>query len=109
MASDVKPGKPKAVEVLGMKLVMFRDAKDGNKIKAINDICPHRAAPLSGGWLEEKNGHTCVVCPYHGWAFDGNGKLHDVPAAEEVPHIIALPQGSCDALSTYMRANFSDT
>jgi len=83
VASDVKPGKPKAVEVLGMKLVMFRDAKDGNKIKAINDICPHRAAPLSGGWLEEKNGHTCVVCPYHGWAFDGKGKLHDVPAAEE--------------------------
>jgi len=83
IASDIKPGKPKAVEILGMKLVMFRDPKDGNRVKAINDICPHRAAPLSEGWVEEKEGHTCVVCPYHGWAFDGEGKLHDVPAAEK--------------------------
>lgn len=28
------------------------------------------------------DGHTCVVCPYHGWAFDGEGKLQDVPSAE---------------------------
>lgn len=27
-------------------------------------------------------GHNCVVCPYHGWAFDGEGVLRDVPAAE---------------------------
>jgi phenylpropionate dioxygenase-like ring-hydroxylating dioxygenase large terminal subunit len=24
----------------------------------------------------------CVVCPYHGWAFDAEGKLRDVPSAE---------------------------
>ena len=23
-----------------------------------------------------------MVCPYHGWAFDGEGVLQDVPAAE---------------------------
>jgi phenylpropionate dioxygenase-like ring-hydroxylating dioxygenase large terminal subunit len=23
-----------------------------------------------------------VVCPYHGWAIDGQGKLQDVPSAE---------------------------
>ena len=22
------------------------------------------------------------VCPYHGWAFDGDGRLRDVPSAE---------------------------
>ena len=28
------------------------------------------------------NGHDCIVCPYHGWAFDEGGHLRDVPAAE---------------------------
>lgn len=31
---------------------------------------------------------TCVVCPYHGWAIDGEGKLREVPAntgAEALP------------------------
>jgi nitrite reductase/ring-hydroxylating ferredoxin subunit len=32
--------------------------------------------------LVQVNGHDCVVCPYHGWAFDGEGVLRDVPAAE---------------------------
>ncbi len=27
-------------------------------------------------------GHDCIVCPYHGWAFDKEGTLKDVPAAE---------------------------
>ncbi len=34
------------------------------------------------GWVAEVEGHDCVVCPYHGWAFDGEGVLQDVPAAE---------------------------
>lgn len=32
--------------------------------------------------LGQVEGHNCVVCPYHGWAFDGEGVLRDVPAAE---------------------------
>ncbi|KAL4451408.1 hypothetical protein ABPG77_009480 [Micractinium sp. CCAP 211/92] len=42
-----------------------------------------RGAPLSEGWVEHgKDGHSCVVCPYHAWALDGEGVLRDVPAAE---------------------------
>ncbi len=29
---------------------------------------------------QEVDGHSCVICPYHGWAFDGAGLLRDVPA-----------------------------
>jgi len=46
-------------------------------------VCPHRGAPLSQGWVSEVQGHDCVVCPYHGWAFDEEGVLRDVPAAEK--------------------------
>lgn len=34
------------------------------------------------GWVADVGGHDCVVCPYHGWAFDTGGVLRDVPAAE---------------------------
>lgn len=28
------------------------------------------------------DGHDCIVCPYHGWAFDMGGHLREVPASE---------------------------
>lgn len=33
--------------------------------------------------MQEVQGHDCVVCPYHGWAFDEEGVLRDVPAADK--------------------------
>jgi nitrite reductase/ring-hydroxylating ferredoxin subunit len=64
-------------------VVLFRDPESGSVV-CLDDTCPHRGAPLSKGWLtkEPHSGHTCVVCPYHGWAFDGQGHLNDVPSAE---------------------------
>lgn len=35
-----------------------------------------------GRWVSNVKGHDCIVCPYHGWAFDKEGTLKDVPAAE---------------------------
>jgi phenylpropionate dioxygenase-like ring-hydroxylating dioxygenase large terminal subunit len=53
-------------------------------VLCLDDWCPHRGAPLSGGEIkvEPTTGHTCVACPYHGWAFDAEGRLRDVPSAE---------------------------
>jgi vanillate O-demethylase monooxygenase subunit len=45
--------KPVGVEILGMKLVLFR-GKDGT-VKCVNDVCPHRGAPLHRGWVQEVN------------------------------------------------------
>ena len=36
------------------------------QVVAINDVCPHRGAPLHMGWTANVDGHDCVVCPYHG-------------------------------------------
>lgn len=33
-------------------------------------------------WVSAVGEHECIVCPYHGWAFDKDGVLRDVPAAE---------------------------
>lgn len=82
LSQEVKPGKPHAVDMLSMNVMLMRDAKT-KEVRCISDICPHRGAKLSKGWVADHNGHTCVVCPYHAWAIDGEGKLHDVPAAEQ--------------------------
>ena len=57
--------KPVGVEILGEKLLLFRDS--AGKVHCVSDVCPHRGAPLHQGWVSEVNGHDCVVCPYHGW------------------------------------------
>lgn len=71
--------EPVKTLLCGKEMVLFRDEQ--GKVHAIDNTCPHRGAPLSEGWVEHKNGHSCVVCPYHGWAMDGEGHLQDVPAA----------------------------
>ncbi len=38
--------------------------------------------PVAAGWVTKVDGDPCVVCPYHGWAFDGEGRVRDVPASE---------------------------
>ena len=64
--------KPKAITLLGEKIVLFRD---GGKVYALADRCSHRGAPLSMGKCLYPGSGT-VSCPYHGWTFDGTtGKL----------------------------------
>jgi len=46
----------------------------------MSDSCPHRAAPLSEGRIDESGQ---IECPYHGWTFDGNkgGACTKIPQA----------------------------
>jgi phenylpropionate dioxygenase-like ring-hydroxylating dioxygenase large terminal subunit len=59
--------KPRAITVLGEELVLFRD---GSKIAALNNRCPHRGARLSLGKCRFPG---TVSCPYHGWTFAADG------------------------------------
>lgn len=40
------------------------------------DRCPHRLAPLSQGRIAEDG---LLECPYHGWAFSGDGSCDRIP------------------------------
>jgi len=67
--------KPKAAELLGQKLVVFRD-KNG-KACTTDRYCVHRGGDLSDGVVCESG----IRCPYHGWTFDGdNGRCTAIPA-----------------------------
>jgi vanillate O-demethylase monooxygenase subunit len=56
-----------ARRLLDEPVVFFRSA-DG-RVQALQDRCPHRFVPLSGGRLQGDS----VECPYHGLRFDGSG------------------------------------
>lgn len=73
--------EPFPVEILGMKLVLYR-GEDG-EVRCLRDSCPHRSAPLSDGSITNIDGHNCLVCPYHGWAIDDNGCIQDVPSEKK--------------------------
>jgi phthalate 4,5-dioxygenase len=70
---------PVKVDVLGEKLVAFRDSN--GKLGLIYAYCPHRRANLFWGRNEE-GGLRCV---YHGWKFDVNGACVDLPNCPEGP------------------------
>jgi phenylpropionate dioxygenase-like ring-hydroxylating dioxygenase large terminal subunit len=69
LARELK-GKPLARTVLGERIAVFRD---GDKLYALPDRCPHRGVPLSTGTCEFPGTITCI---YHGWTYElATGKL----------------------------------
>ncbi len=53
--------------------------------RVFDDQCPHRLAPLSQGRIAEDG---LLECPYHGWAFAGDGHCDRIPQqhADAVAH-----------------------
>jgi len=80
-SEDLSMDTPQKVTVLSTNLVAFRD-EQGNA-RVLSDTCVHRGASLGGAWSAGNvprivNG--CIVCPYHGWEFDGEGRCVNVPS-----------------------------
>jgi phenylpropionate dioxygenase-like ring-hydroxylating dioxygenase large terminal subunit len=66
--------------LLGRRLLLFR-RQDG-QVAALDDRCPHRAAPLSMGTLDGDQ----VVCRYHGFTYAADGECVRVPSQHNVPY-----------------------
>ena len=61
-AEDVPEGGSVVVEVNGKDVAVFRTAEG---FFAVDDLCPHMGASLSGGYVED----GVVTCPWHYWRF----------------------------------------
>ena len=59
---DVPEGEGKTVRVCNKLIALFCER---GQLYAIDDMCPHMGASLSGGYVE--NG--VVTCPWHAWRF----------------------------------------
>ena len=64
---------PLALEILGEELVLFRDLS--GQLGLLHKYCSHRRASLEYGIISE-NG---IRCCYHGWLFDVDGTILEVP------------------------------
>ena len=59
---DLAEGEGKTVSVGGRLIAVFYC---GGQYHAIDDVCPHMGASLSGGYVED----GVVTCPWHAWRF----------------------------------------
>ena len=57
------PKEGQVTEAAGGRLCV---ARLKGQIVVLDNTCPHSDGPLGQGMIED----GCVVCPYHGWAFD---------------------------------------
>lgn len=73
MADHIKPGQVTEVVFWRRSIALFR-GEDG-QLRAIENRCAHRQLQLSLGGVEGCH----LVCPYHGWTYDGDGRVVRIP------------------------------
>ncbi len=69
--------RPRLIRVLGEDLVLFRDGSE--RFGLVHRQCPHRRASMEFGVCEAKG----IRCCYHGWLFDIDGSILEVPGQPE--------------------------
>ena len=79
--SDIAaPGDWRTLAYLGENVVVVRGA-DG-AIRGFHNVCRHRAMRLVEG---DSGCARKLVCPYHAWAYDLDGRLTGVPMRADYP------------------------
>jgi phenylpropionate dioxygenase-like ring-hydroxylating dioxygenase large terminal subunit len=73
--ADLNKAKLARFTLLEEDLVIWWD-ESAATWQVFADKCPHRLAPLSEGRVNEAG---LLECPYHGWAFSGNGNCEIIP------------------------------
>ena len=76
-------GEYATCELAGQQIVVIRD-RDGGDLKALSNVCLHRMSTL----LEGRGNAKLIVCPYHAWTYNLDGKLRGAPA-------MTLNEGFC--------------
>ena len=70
---NVRPGEVREIVFWKLSVALFR-GEDG-RLRAIRNRCAHRQLKLSLGEVQGCN----LVCAYHGWTYDGDGRVVAVP------------------------------
>jgi nitrite reductase/ring-hydroxylating ferredoxin subunit len=77
LAAEIEPGQIRPVHYFGEDLVVYRTA--GGEPRTVEAYCRHLGAHLAvGGRVDGE----CVVCPFHGWTYDGTGQCVKIPYAQ---------------------------
>jgi phenylpropionate dioxygenase-like ring-hydroxylating dioxygenase large terminal subunit len=82
--SDIpKSGDYQCFEMADERAVVVRD-QDG-QVRAFHNLCRHRASRVVG----EDKGHCgkAFICPFHGWSYNLDGTLKNIPKADSFAEI----------------------
>ena len=76
-----RAGDYQCFEMANERAVVVRD-QDG-QIRAFHNVCRHRASRV----VAEEKGHcgNAMICPFHGWSYNLDGSLKNVPKANALP------------------------
>ncbi|MBV8239007.1 MAG: aromatic ring-hydroxylating dioxygenase subunit alpha [Sphingomonas sp.] len=75
-----RPGDWRTIGYLGEQLVVLR-GEDG-AIRGFHNVCRHRAMRILEG---DAGCAKKLVCPYHAWAYELDGRLSGVPMKRDYP------------------------
>ena len=113
-----EPGDQLPLTVLGEPVVMLRDM--AGQVRVMSSVCQHRGHPLFGGVSPVQADTGCLVkghrmvCPYHNWQFELDGRLVAAPSmTETVPvkrlrETIRLGQVRTEVFHGLVFVNFDD-
>ncbi len=69
---------PKQIRILGKDYVLW---KKDDQLVFQDDVCPHRCAPLSEGYIDKESKN--LRCAYHGWEFNEQGACTKIPQMDK--------------------------
>jgi phenylpropionate dioxygenase-like ring-hydroxylating dioxygenase large terminal subunit len=85
-----EPGDYLTYEIGTESILVTRHGTGAGDIAAFFNVCQHRASQIRQPGV----GHARqLVCPYHLWAYDLEGRLVDVPDRDDFPQ--GIPDGMC--------------
>ena len=89
-----KTGDYVTAELAGQPIVVLRDAD--HQLRAMSNVCLHRMSTL----LQDRGNAKTIVCPYHAWTYNLDGKLRGAPAMSQNEGFCKdhyrLPQVRCE-------------
>ena len=89
-----KTGDYVTAELAGQPIVVLRDTD--HKLRAMSNVCLHRMSTL----LQGRGNAKTIVCPYHAWTYNLDGKLRGAPAMSQNDAFCKdhyrLPQVRCE-------------
>ena len=82
---DLAPAESMPLQYFDTELVLFRT--ESGEAKVLDAYCPHMGAHLGYGIRDQAGSGSrvkgdSIVCPFHGWAYNGEGQCTDRDCAE---------------------------
>ena len=92
-SEDLSYDIPAKVRVLGVDA--SHSAIRMGTLAYCSNTCTHRGASLSSAWFQgntKRSVDGCVVCPYHGWEFNGDGECINVRSSATARRHLPAPK-----------------